>query len=242
MNTQQIKNAYRGFLDTLYPRRCFVCDGIALRGSLICEPCKQKLNYVTPPTCARCGKQVFSARDTLCTDCRHQTKHFTRGYALLNYDEAAQATMVKIKYKNKPEYIEALASLMCERFGETLSALAPDYLVPVPIDAARLKERGYNQAALMASYIGRSLSILVLDHSLVRSRPTLKQKELNPEQRLNNLTDAFSVTSLPANAEKLVIIDDIYTTGSTAEACTRALHTAGAKDIYVLCACIGSER
>lgn len=226
--------------DILFPRRCPVCDEIVLpRGSLICPECVKILSFVKGPVCKKCGKEVFSDRLEYCFDCTKHTRSFESGRALINYNDAAKDSMVKIKYKNKREYIDFYTEAICRRYGKQIARMRADVLVPVPVHPSRMKTRGYNQAELLARGIGRSLGIPVRSDLLRRSRKTAPQKELNPAERLKNLEQAFEAEGNFAGIETVILIDDIYTTGSTIEACTRALKRAGVKTVYFLTICIG---
>lgn len=226
--------------DILFPRRCPVCDEIVLpRGGLICPECVKSLSFVKGPVCKKCGKEVFSDRLEYCFDCTKHTRSFESGRALINYNDAAKDSMVKIKYKNKREYIDFYTEAICRRYEKQIARMGADVLVPVPVHPSRMKTRGYNQAELLARGIGRSLGIPVRSDLLRRSRKTAPQKELNPAERLKNLEQAFEAEGNFAGIETVILIDDIYTTGSTIEACTRALKRAGVKTVYFLTICIG---
>ena len=234
---------YRGFVESLYPRRCPVCGRIAdPPGGLACRGCLKKLSFVQPPVCSRCGKQIMSASETLCGDCTDREKSFEGGMALLNYDDLAQRSMVQLKYHGKREYADLYARLAADRFGRRLRQLRPDCLIPVPIHPDKRKIRGYNQAEVLAAGISRYTGIPLRTDLLLRQRSTSAQKELAPEARLINLQRAFTAAEGVPVPERAVLVDDIYTTGSTMEACTRVLKAAGVKEVWLLSICIGSER
>lgn len=226
--------------DILFPRRCPVCDDIVLpRGGLICPECVKRLSFVKGPVCKKCGKEVFSDTVEYCFDCTKHKRSFESGRALVNYNEAARNSMVKIKYKNKREYLDFYIEAICIRYGKIISRMGADALVPVPVHPSRMRSRGYNQAELLARGIGRELGIPVCADLLLRSRKTAPQKELNPAERLKNLEEAFEAGSIPSGIGTVILVDDIYTTGSTIEACTRALKRMGVKKVYFLAICIG---
>lgn len=230
------------FLDTLYPRRCPVCDDIVMpKGRLICEKCQKKLSYVCQPICKKCGKEVIGEQAEYCPDCLRHPRSFDHGLALLNYNEAARHSMAKIKYNNKRQYLDFYADAISRRFGKLLLRMKADALVPVPIHPSRRRKRGFNQAEELADRIGKQLGIPVCSDLLVRTRKTLPQKELNPAERLKNLEQAFQVQRMVGDIQRVILVDDIYTTGSTAEACTRALCQAGVRQVYVLSVCIGKR-
>lgn len=123
--------------------------------------------------------------------------------------------MAAVKYKNRREYLDFYADEAVRRLGSEFEAMRADCLIPVPVHPKRYRSRGFNQALVLA------------------------QKELGPSARLKNLEKAFTAEKIPPGLERVILVDDIYTTGSTAEACTRALKAAGVKNVYFFAVCIG---
>lgn len=247
-----IRSAYDMLVDSLYPRRCPVCDEAVPAGALICPDCLKKLSFVKPPVCAKCGKQLLLASQELCADCKEHPKSFERGACVLNYEEHARESMVKIKYGKRREYAKFYGRLIAERLGDTIREMDPQCIIPVPVHPERFIERGYNQAELLASEVSRCMGIPMDKSTLVRVKKTVVQKDLGPEERLKNLSEAFGVLydaegdespgARPAAYDRVLLVDDIYTTGSTMEACTRVLRSAGVKQVYFVAVCTGSDR
>lgn len=231
--------------DLLFPRRCPVCGKIVVpKGGLICPGCVKKLSFVKGPVCMRCGKELIWQDGEYCHDCMRHRRSFERGAALLNYNEAAAASMAQIKYKNKREYLDFYSLEMVRRLGKRLAGMGADAFVPVPVHPSRRRTRGFDQAEELADRLSRQTGIPVLKGALIRSKKTMPQKALTPEQRLRNLEQAFLVVpeKLWKGMERVVLVDDIYTTGSTIEACSRVLKRAGIKKIYFVSICIGGDR
>ena len=129
-------------------------------------------------------------------------------------------------------------------YGKAILNLAPDVLVPVPIHKSKYRQRGYNQAEILANGIAKELNIPVFSHLLIRNRKTLPQKQLSDKERLRNLQEAFiynkaAASNYPITLKRVLIVDDIYTTGSTIEACTNVLLRNGIENIYFITLCIG---
>ncbi len=228
------------FTALVFPRRCPVCGGIVLpRGGLICPECVKKLSLVCQPVCLTCGKQIEGGQAEYCGDCMRHPKSFKHNFALLNYNDAARHSMAAIKYKNKREYLDFYGRAVCRRFGRRILRVHPDFLVPVPVHPSRMRSRGYNQAQLLAERVGEELGIPVWPEALKRTKKTRPQKELDPAERLHNLQQAFAAGCLPDGARTVMLVDDIYTTGSTMEACARILLTMGVEEVYGLTICIG---
>lgn len=226
--------------DLLFPRRCPVCGGIVLpKGELICPGCVKKLSFVKQPVCKKCGKEITSAEREYCLDCTKHKRSFDYGRALLNYNDTAKKSMADIKYRNRREYLDFYAEAVCLRYGRLLMRLGADALVPVPVHPSRRRQRGFNQAEIFADRIGERLGIPVCPKMLVRRKKTAPQKQLNPKERLHNLEEAFAAGAVPEGVTRVILVDDIYTTGSTMEACARALLRAGVKNVYFIAICIG---
>ncbi len=227
-------------IDALFPRRCPVCGDIVMpKGDLICPPCIPRLSFVKGPVCQKCGKEIAFDTQEYCADCARQQRSFEYGAALLNYNETASHSMAAVKYKNKREYLDYYAQEIVRRYGPLLRSMKAEALIPTPIHPKRLKSRGFNQAEILAVKLGRALPLPVCADVLLRSRNTEPQKELRASERLRNLEKAFCVREerrLPGSA---ILIDDIYTTGATIEACARVLKRAGVKRVYFFAVCIG---
>lgn len=228
-------------LDLLFPRRCPVCARIVMpKGALICPGCMKKLSWVRRPTCKKCGKEVISSTIEYCYDCTRHRRSFDHGLALINYDDIAGRSMARIKYGNKREYLDFYAEAMFRKLGPRILSMGADVMAPVPIHPSRMRTRGFNQAVELSLRLSKKLHIPVDTTILKRSRKTAPQKSLDPSGRLKNLEQAFSVGCLPRGIRSVILVDDIYTTGSTIEACTRVLKKAGVEHVYFLAIFIGN--
>ena len=151
--------------------------------------------------------------------------------------------MAWIKYKNKREYIDFYAEAAAEKLRqyENREEWQFDGLVPVPVHPARKRKRGFNQAEVLAKRMGERLEMPVYPEFLYRIRNTEPLKEMNPDERLRNLQQAFQADAEAIRAsgvQNVLLVDDIYTTGSTIEACTRSLKEAGAQKVFFAVICI----
>lgn len=223
----------------LFPRRCPVCGGVAMpKGRLICPACLKQLSFVSSPACMKCGKEIGSREQEYCADCIRRKKSFTRGFALLNYDSRAAVSMAAVKYHNKREYLDFYARAAALRFEKQFRQAGIQVIVPVPVHASRLKTRGFNQAAVLAEKLSAELGI-PWEELLIRVKKTDPQKSLGSAERLKNLRGAFEAEQEAGKWERVLLVDDIYTTGSTAEICSRALLKTGVKQVFVFAVCIG---
>lgn len=200
--------------------------------------------YIDAPSCMKCGKPLFDSNEELCHDCRKQHFHYERGYAIWLYEGKIKETLYQYKYQGKREYVYFYVEELLARLSKQIIRIQPDALVPIPIHKSKKHMRGYNQAELLAIEAGKALGIPVLRDLLYRDKRTLPQKNLNNKERIRNLREAFSInkTLIESYTKKLnviLLVDDIYTTGSTIEACTRILLANGVNKVYFVTLCIG---
>ncbi len=218
-------------------------DFRVLYEGLICDSCLEGLNFVREPYCCKCGKPLTAAgrADNLCSDCRSHERSFVQNRALAVYDECMREIMADIKYNGKKEYLRLFGVLAADRLGSWIRQCGINCIIPVPVHSSRLLKRGYNQSELLCEYTGELLGIPVEKGIVIRNKKTAAQKELNADERLLNLQSAFSMAAKLRPGTNALIIDDIYTTGSTMEACTECLREAGAQHVYGLTICIGED-
>lgn len=224
----------------LFPTRCPVCDGVVKRKEgLICTGCRNGFKTVTEPFCLSCGKPLSAESSQYCNDCAGKPHKYIRGRALYEYESAA-ASIYRFKYGGRREYARFFGREIAGCLEKFIRKAAPDALIPVPLSRKRLSRRGYNQAQLLAEVIGEEMGIPVFPHLAVRVRDTLPQKELNAQERQNNLKRAFKICRNDVKLSTIIIIDDIYTTGSTIDAMAYELRQAGIKHIYFAALAIGN--
>lgn len=232
------KKAFSLCLDLLFPPRCPVCHGIAPWGKEICPECVKKLPYVTGKRCRKCGKPV-EPYETLCDDCRRMSHFYDEGIGLFLYDETMRETMAYLKYKGRKEYGRALGELLADAVPDLIHRWNPDVIVPVPVHPDRLRERGYNQAEEIAKPLAARYCLPVRNDLVVRQGKTVAMKKLSREERMENMRRAFSVSAEEKVPKKILIIDDIYTTGATVDAMSQLLLERGAVHVWFLTVCIG---
>lgn len=226
-------------LDLLYPPRCPICDGIAPWNEPICPKCREKLPYVPGRRCARCGKPV-EPYEMLCDDCRKVPHVYDEGRGVFLYNDVMKQTMIRLKYKQRREYGRVLGGLVYEAEKNAIRRWRPEALIPVPIYKKKLETRGYNQAEEIARPIAERAGVPLLSNLLVRVRQTEAMKSLSATERRNNLTGAFTIGKQPGRPLKsVIVVDDIYTTGATIDACAEVLRRAGTAHVYFLAVCIG---
>jgi ComF family protein len=191
-----------------------------------------------------CGKPIENEEEEFCSDCEHKQYHFERGFAVWVYNEAMKNSIAGFKYHNKKEYATFYVREMLRSYDDQLHRLSIDAIIPVPIHKSKYLERGFNQAELLARGIGKELGIPVIRDLLIRGKKTVPQKTLSDKERLRNLSEAFEMKDKPLTVDlthikTVLLVDDIYTTGSTIEACTNCLKLHGIKEVYFIVLCIG---
>lgn len=225
-------------LDLIFPQRCFVCDDVLPWGkNKICESCKKKMKYLSGAVCFRCGKPV-KEEEEYCYDCKRKKHFFIQGAALFSY-EYIRLSLYRYKYAGRREYAGCYAGYMAEKFQEKLWQWKPDALVPVPLYKKKKKKRGYNQAELIAKKLGEYWNVPVITDLVIRIRNTRPMKEIDGTERENNLKKAFKLARNDVKLNTIIIIDDIYTTGSTIDAVSEVCLRGGITNVYFLTVSIG---
>jgi ComF family protein len=221
---RQLKSS---FLDLLFPLRCLGCGR---DGSLLCPDCCQSLPRIKQPYCQRCGTPLTEGN--LCPACISYPPSIEGIRSVFLFGGTVRQAIHQFKYRN----IKAMAAPLGRLLADYLHTypLPGDILVPVPLHSRRLRERGYNQSALLAKETGRLMGLPVDEGTLLRKRDTITQaKTANAAERHLNVTDAFSCRK-ELGGERVLLIDDVCTTGATLEACSVALKTAGAGSVWGL--------
>ncbi|MCI9338870.1 MAG: ComF family protein [Lachnospiraceae bacterium] len=230
---------WRGVLQLLFPLRCPVCDDIVVpAGEKICLECLGKLELLTPPWCMKCGKKL-PREGEFCADCMKKRHVFRRGRALYAYESAAPS-IYRFKYGGRREYADFYGEQMAQYLGSYIRGLQPDALLPVPLHRRRMAARGYNQAQLIAEAVGRRLGVPVYTDFLVRVKNTAPLKYENPKERQNNLKKAFNIARNDVKLKRVVLVDDIYTTGSTMDEAAETLKEAGAEEVFFIALACGT--
>ena len=256
----EVRNAV---YDLLFPPRCILCDDLMEQGQGQIHPnCRKKLYPVSGAVCLHCGRPVVSEKYEFCYDCArkgecHRKKEdtFHQGKSLYLYKGQIKQTMYRFKYSNKREYASFFAERAMECYGDWLEKIDVDAVIPVPMYKRKERKRGYNQAAVFAKALTHTMEfewytkqenrkeskrIPVYDaKTVLRIKNTRPMKELDDVERKNNLRNAFQVTENIVKYKKVLLVDDIYTTGSTADAVSKELLEAGVSEVFFLSICIG---
>lgn len=245
--TENIRNKYKMVrkggeivLDLLYPRHCPLCNTVLkFQEQKVCLSCVRGQKRVEPPNCFRCGKTLEDQEKEYCKDCSSIPKSYQRGFPVFEYRGAIKNALYDFKYNNQRSYGEFFGECILEQYNEAFEALHLDGIIPVPIHREKRRKRGYNQAEVLAGYLGEQLKIPVYSSYIVRVINTNPQKELNDKTRMKNLKNAFKIGQNKVQLKRVLLVDDIYTSGATIEACTQVLIDAGVDEVYYTSVAIG---
>lgn len=227
----------RFVVDALLPPLCLSCQAPVSEPGALCHECWSKVAFLAPPFCACCGLpfEFEMGPDALCGDCIADPPRFDRARAVLRYDEASRILILRLKHGDRLEGVPAFARWMA-RAGADLLVNA-ELLVPVPLHRWRLLSRRYNQAALLAMALSRQSGVATIPDLLIRHRRTPSQGHMNRTGRHKNVAGAFGVHQRHAAAlagKRVVLLDDVLTSGATVDECARVLLKAGAASVDVL--------
>lgn len=228
-------------INAVLPPRCIRCGKILSERNGLCAECFQKIRFVSEPYCKRCGfpflseSEQYNSVGQLCGECMKEKRplFILRRFAFI-YDDESKNLILGFKFLDRTNYAETLANML-RRAGADIWKEKPDLLIPVPIHRKRLLERRYNQSALLVQCLSKQTGICADFTSLQRVRHTVPQVELSGSARRNNLKHAFAVKAIDKiKGKKVVLIDDVETTGSTLKECAKVLKKAGVAKIYAL--------
>ena len=222
----------------VYPEICQVCRagrGTPAQG-FVCEACRERVRYIEPPFCRKCGRP-FEGEITVsfeCDNCRGMEWEFTTARSAVAAKEVVLEAIHGFKYRRALYFEPFLAELLIRAATPVLAERPPDLIVPVPLHATKQREREFNQAELLARRLGKAIAVPVDAKLLRRVRPTLTQTHLGRQERLANVHNAFALRgSRRLGGERVLLIDDVFTTGATTGACARVLIAGGATEVCV---------
>ncbi|HOX55520.1 MAG TPA: ComF family protein [Candidatus Paceibacterota bacterium] len=237
-----LADSIKGWLDAglalLYPEVCQLCEQARATPaeSFVCSGCRARVRFIQPPLCERCGRPFEGDITTQfeCANCQELDWHFSWARSAVAARGVVLETMKGYKYRGALWFEPFLAELLIRAAGPVLDGQKPDMIVPVPLYPAKEREREFNQAERLADRLGAATQIPVSKRLLRRVRPTRTQTRLNRSERLSNVRNAFALREgQQLNGERIVLLDDVFTTGATTGACARVLVEAGAGEVCV---------
>jgi ComF family protein len=215
-------------LNFLFPPRCVSCGK---GGAFLCQKCHNKLIYLQPPLCTRCSKPIRTG--TICQKCQSQTWDIDGICSVFKYGGAIRQAIIQFKYQNIKALDGPLSHFMMGYLRK--HPLSFDIIIPVPIHERRLRERGYNQSLLLAQKLSYMTRSPVVEGALIRTKNTPHQASSDSvEQRRKNIRNAFKCSSHGISGKRILLIDDVCTSGATLNSCATSLKSAGAASVWGL--------
>jgi ComF family protein len=221
------RQAWASLTDLLFPPQC---GGCRAAGSLWCAACRVEVKPVEAPWCEKCGEPNTPAR--LCSKCRAQPLQIEKIRSVALFLGPLRQGIHRFKYERLAGLADPFGALLADYWRANL--LAADWLVPVPLHPSRERDRGYNQSNLLAQRLAAKVGLPVSAHGLRRTRVTAVQMELNAAQRKDNVAGAFACDDVRLRGARVIVIDDVCTTGATLDACAEALLKTGAASVMGL--------
>jgi ComF family protein len=236
-----MKEYIESFLELLYPEKntCFICNTYdeSINEKYLCADCEKKLNRIMPPVCIKCSKPInYDSLNCLCPDCSVYDRIFEMSKSPFLYEGIIKDSIYSFKYYNKPYFYKLFGNCLLSYMND-IGYTDFDYIVSVPLHKSKMRTRGYNQSELIAKYLSDKLFIPYAD-VLKRTKKTVKQSQQSKDERRKNLRDAFGVKSphkyKNIKNSNVLLVDDVYTTGSTADECSKTLLNYGVSKVYVI--------
>jgi len=226
--TKWSQNIFENILDTAYPPICLCCDEfIDDSESLICSGCWNRAVQFDYPFCLNCGEIL--EKELYCKKCSNE--YSMPVFALGHFTEPLKEIIHKFKFNDYSKLAVDLGSRILDNYAEDMKKRKIDSILPIPLHSYREKVRGFNQAAVLSDIIGRGLGTKVVHRSLLKVKRTKDQTRLNPQQRKANIKGAFKVAGDELNGKRVMIVDDVITTGATIKEAARVLIEAGVKPV-----------
>lgn len=230
----------KGLKDLIYPNCCLICKNKIESSKLdpVCSSCWEKLEKNLPPYCACCGRHLDAKaiEKNICSHCLGEKFYFDRAFSPCEYKGNIKKLIHEFKYTQKDYLGKSLGSLMNTFIKDySLPIEYLDLIIPVPLHKSRLREREFNQAAILSHEIGKEFNKTVVTETLIRNKATKTQTDLIFQQRRKNVENGFSVIKADLIKDKnILLIDDVLTTAATSNEAAKSLKSAGAKMVILL--------
>jgi ComF family protein len=236
--TDSVKGWLNAGLGLLYPEVCQLCQAARATPAegYVCGDCRSKARFIQAPLCERCGRPYEGDITTRfeCANCQEMEWHFQSARSAVVARDPVLEVIHRYKYQRALWFEPFLAELLIRAASPALAAQRPSMIVPVPLHPAKRREREFNQAERLAARLSAATQIPVNKRLLQRVVPTRTQTQLSRPERLDNVRNAFAMRQgQRLNGERIVLVDDVFTTGATTSACARVLAAAGAGEVCV---------
>ena len=235
---EQVRTWIRPALGLVYPEVCQLCneERALAAGGFVGSKCWSQVRFIRPPFCERCGLPFQGDITTkfICTNCHDLDLHFTSARSAVVAKTTVLEAIHRFKYSHALWFEDFLADLLVREATGPLREGKWDFIAPVPLHPLKLREREFNQAERLAAHLSRATEIPLNNKLLRRVNPTMTQTKLSREQRAANMKSAFAIRpSVRLEEKRIVVVDDVFTTGATTNACAKVLRAAGAAEVAV---------
>ena len=239
MRIERALEPLRAAASLFYPALCAVCHAPVTRGDYVCEDCLDKAQRIVAPFCSKCSEPFSGAIDGefTCANCANRTLSFDAAISAYRSRGVIRFVILQFKYSRQLQLRHPVAEWLQEAMNDArLRDRNFDRVVPVPLHPARLRERGFNQAEVLGKILAQRINV-TLNCALERTRYTTTQTAFDRIERMENLRGAFRLRKrINVRGLRVLLVDDILTTGSTLSECARVLREAGAQSIYAVTA------
>ena len=226
-------------IELVYPLTCPFCNRISKVG--ICGQCRERISVIEGHFCLACGKPVRKEQVEFCRACDSKYRFFDQGRSLYVHEGDVPTAIYRFKYHNQRINGEILGEELVKKFSEQIRRWEVQEIVPIPLHRSRMRGRGFNQSEIMARVLGEKLGLPVNNELVYRIKKTKPSKLLGKLERIKNLQGAFGVPKGMKVAESVLLVDDIFTTGTTINKVAKLLKRAGCERVYFLTVSIGRE-
>ncbi len=246
MSHGKLRAVLKAISDLLFPPVCVFC-GIehVSADSEMCEKCARDVVWVDDPICQRCGiptPGLNQGGQKLCGKCLQDLPPFDKARFSVFYSSVIRRGILHFKFYNSLFYAEALSRFLERTFRDHFSEEDLDAIIPIPVHDKRLLKRGYNQCEILSTKLGAKVGVPVMTNTLLKKRNTVPQTQLKRRQRVDNVKGSFSVNNTASiKGKRLLVLDDVFTTGSTLTEASLALKRHGASSVQALVLCLRHE-
>lgn len=226
------------FLDLIYPSKtiCYICSGTLEKDAKysLCYNCYMELPFIPSHHCTKCSTALRMIEDgPICEQCTNSHYYFDRVISVVKYEGDIKKLIYRLKYSNRTYLATVMGAMMAHKLKQ--EGIEIDLIIPVPLYRGKERERGFNQATLLGKYIAKEVNVSLNTDALIRVKNTKVMHNLSKKERLENVEAAFKVVDKGVVINRhALLIDDIFTTGSTVNACSQELINSGAKSVTVL--------
>ena len=230
-------NLWEKSLGILYPQTCCFCGKVSKEK--VCATCRKQIEYISEPRCKKCGKPIQNETREFCHDCEGKTTYYDQGRSVWLHQGPVRWSVYQFKYRNRRIYANYYADELYRLYKDNIKDWGVTCIIPVPLHPKRKRKRGYNQAEIIAKRLGQLMDIKVDTKAVERIKNTKPRKELGAKERKNSLNGAFRVKKGWKCENSVLLIDDIYTTGSTIDSVAKVLKEEGTSKVWFLTISIG---